>query len=201
MPISEIEGRRAEKTLSEYCARRTNPAIRDQLEIVYRLEGNYAYIAERRPDWMDASIVLDHDVAKFRFVVKDRAWVLFWSDPNSSHAFVWNPILVSSQVEFSSTHCVSAHHGHKWNVDASFAAHADMKSIPTKIATPLHFCADAGRGEKGSKMTKLLIGAGADVKAKDRNGLTALPVASEGDNEEVAKVLREVRPSKRARHP
>ena len=82
MPISEIERRRAEKTLSEYCVRRTNPAIRDQLEIVYRIEGNYAYIAERRPDWMDASIVRDHDVAKFRFVVKDRLWVLYWLDRN-----------------------------------------------------------------------------------------------------------------------
>ncbi len=77
MPISEIERHSAEKILREYCARRTNPAIRDQLEIVYRLEGNYAYISERRPDWMDSSIVRDHDVAKLRFVVKQRTWSLY----------------------------------------------------------------------------------------------------------------------------
>ena len=82
MPISEIERHRAEKVLSEYCTRRTNPAIRDQLEIVYRVEGNCAYVAERRPDWMDATIVRDHDVAKFRFVVKERAWTLYWRDRN-----------------------------------------------------------------------------------------------------------------------
>jgi len=82
MPISEIELRSAEKVLREYCARRTNPAIRDQLEIVYRMEGNYAYISERRPDWMDSSIVRDHDVAKFRFVVKQRTWSLYWRDRN-----------------------------------------------------------------------------------------------------------------------
>lgn len=82
MPISEIERRRAEKVLSEYCARRTNPEVRDQLEIVYRLEGDCACVAERRPDWMNASIVRDHDVAKFRFVMKDRAWTLYWRDRN-----------------------------------------------------------------------------------------------------------------------
>ena len=82
MPISEIERHRAEKVLREYCSQRTDPAIRDQLEIVYRLEGNYAYIAERRPDWMNPSIVHDHDVAKLRFVVKERAWTLYWRDRN-----------------------------------------------------------------------------------------------------------------------
>lgn len=82
MPVSEIERHRAEKVLREYCARRTDPAIRDQLEIVYRLEGNYAYISERRPDWRDPSIVRDHDVARFRFVVKNRAWSLYWRDRN-----------------------------------------------------------------------------------------------------------------------
>ena len=86
MPISEIERHKAERALSEYCARRTDPAIRDQLEIVFRLEGNYAYIAERRPDWRDASIVRDEDVAKFRFVVKQRAWTLYWRDRN----LVWH---------------------------------------------------------------------------------------------------------------
>ena len=82
MPISGIERRKAERTLQDYCERRTNPAVRDKLEVVYRLEGNFAYIAERRPDWLDGSIVRDHDVAKFRFIVKQRAWVLSWRDRN-----------------------------------------------------------------------------------------------------------------------
>ncbi len=82
MPISEIERRKAEKVLGAYCMERTNPAVRDQLEIVYRLEGNYAYISERRPDWRDSSIVRDHDVAKFRFVVNRRVWTLYWLDRN-----------------------------------------------------------------------------------------------------------------------
>lgn len=82
MPISEIERHGAEKILREYCARRTDPALRDQLEIVYRMEGNYVYISERRPDWRDSSVVRDHDVAKFRFVVKQRTWALYWQDRN-----------------------------------------------------------------------------------------------------------------------
>ncbi len=82
MPISEIERRKADKVLGAYCTERTNPAVRAQLEIVYRLEGNYAYISERRPDWRDSSIVRDHDVAKFRFVVNRRVWTLYWLDRN-----------------------------------------------------------------------------------------------------------------------
>ena len=82
MPISEIERHVAEKVLREYCTRRTDPSIRDELEIVFRLEGNEAYISERRPDWRDPSIVRDHEVAKFRFVVKTRTWQLYWRDRN-----------------------------------------------------------------------------------------------------------------------
>jgi len=82
MPISEIERRKAERVLREYCAAKTNPAIRHELEIVYRFEGNCAFISERRPDWRDRSIIRDLDVAKFRFVVKDRAWALYWLDRN-----------------------------------------------------------------------------------------------------------------------
>ncbi len=82
MPISEIERRKAEKVLAAYCGERTNPALRDLLQIVFRLEGNYAYVSERRPHWQDSSIVRDHDIAKFRFVVKRRAWTLYWRDSN-----------------------------------------------------------------------------------------------------------------------
>ncbi len=82
MPISEIERYKAVKALREYCGERTNPAVRDQVEIVYRLEGNVAYVSERRPDWQDPSIVRDHDVAKLRFVVKERAWKLYCRDSN-----------------------------------------------------------------------------------------------------------------------
>lgn len=80
MPISEIDRHKAERTLRNYCAGRTNPAVRDQLEIVYRFDGNFAFIAERRPDWLDESVLRDHDVAKFRFLVKERLWVLYWRD-------------------------------------------------------------------------------------------------------------------------
>ena len=80
MPISEVEQHMAERVLSAYCAGKTDPAIRDKVEIVYRLEGNCAYISERRPNWRDKSVYRDHDVAKFRFMVKDRRWTLFWRD-------------------------------------------------------------------------------------------------------------------------
>ncbi len=82
MPISEIERHKAEKVLAAYCTERTDPAVRDQVEIVFRLEGNYAYVSERRPHWRDSSIVRDHDIAKFRFVVNQRAWTLYWRDSN-----------------------------------------------------------------------------------------------------------------------
>ena len=82
MPINEIERRKALNALRKYCAERTDPSLRDQLEIVHRLEGNDAFISERRPDWQDRSIVRDHDIAKLRFVVSRRVWTLYWRDSN-----------------------------------------------------------------------------------------------------------------------
>jgi hypothetical protein len=82
VPISEIERYRAERTLAAYCDAKSPVAVRDQLQIVYRFEGNTAFVAERRPDWQDPTIIRDHDVAKFRFVVRDRLWSLYWRDRN-----------------------------------------------------------------------------------------------------------------------
>lgn len=88
MPISEIEKHRAEMALRGYCARLTRPEIRHELEIVFRLEGLVAFIAERRPDWSDRSVYRNHDIAKLRFSVATREWSLFWRDRNSKwHRF------------------------------------------------------------------------------------------------------------------
>ncbi len=82
MPISEIENHKAEKVLQKYCADRTKPDLQHLLEIVYRIEGNYAYIAERRPLWDNPTEYRNYDVAKLRFLVKDRLWNLYWLDRN-----------------------------------------------------------------------------------------------------------------------
>lgn len=82
MPISEIEKKRADATLREYCEGKTKPEIRHELEIVYRFDGLFAYVSERRPDWKDKSVYRNHDVAKFRFSVTTREWTLFWRDRN-----------------------------------------------------------------------------------------------------------------------
>ena len=82
MPLTDIERRRAEIALREYCARRTKPHIRHLLEIVYRIDRQFAFVAERRPDWRDHSIIRDHDVAKFRFDMSTREWALYWRDRN-----------------------------------------------------------------------------------------------------------------------
>ena len=82
MPLTDIERGRVEKALREYCARKLRPAIRHKLEIVYRIERQFAYISERRPDWRNRSVYRDHDVAKFRFDMARREWILFWQDRN-----------------------------------------------------------------------------------------------------------------------
>lgn len=80
--MTDIEKRRAEIALRNYCAQRLRPEIRHELESVYRLEKQFAYISERRPDWQDATIRRDHDVAKFRFDMTSRRWALYWRDRN-----------------------------------------------------------------------------------------------------------------------
>lgn len=82
MPMTDIERHRAERALREYCARRLRPEIRHELEIVYRIDGNYAFLSERRPNWRDPSAIRDHDKAKFRFDMTSRQWTLFWLDRN-----------------------------------------------------------------------------------------------------------------------
>ncbi len=82
MPLTESQKSAAEHILQEYCAGRTAPELRDKLEIVYRFEGNCAFIAERRPDWRNPKVSRDEDVAKFRFMVKSQRWVLYWCDSN-----------------------------------------------------------------------------------------------------------------------
>jgi hypothetical protein len=80
--MTDIERGRAEKALREYCARKLRPDIRHELEIVYRIAGRFAILSERRPDWQNRSVYRDHDVAKFRFDMAERKWVLLWRDRN-----------------------------------------------------------------------------------------------------------------------
>ena len=88
MPLSEIEQKKAEFSLAKYCDAKTSQALKSQLEIVFRVEGNFAYISEKRPNLRNPDEVMVHDVAKFRFVVKDRVWVLYWCDSNLNwHVF------------------------------------------------------------------------------------------------------------------
>ena len=74
MPVTGIEKRRGEIALRNECAQRLRPVIRHELESVYRLEKQFAYISERRPDWQDATIRRDHDVAEFRVDMAFRRW-------------------------------------------------------------------------------------------------------------------------------
>ena len=54
-------------------------------------------------------------------------------------------------------------------------------------STPLLEAARYGHED----ITRVLIAAGADIKAKDRDGKTALMLAVQGDHEEVVRVLKQ----------
>lgn len=82
MPLTDIERAAAERALRAYCAQKLRAEVRHEVEIVYRIEGRFAYIAERRPDFRDRAQKRDHDVAKFRFDMTRRSWELFWQDRN-----------------------------------------------------------------------------------------------------------------------
>ena len=79
MPLSELEVALVEKTMTAFVERIRPPvAIRDKLDIGYRLSGQSVEIFEVRPRWDDPQTKMEHPVAKARYVRSRNAWSVYW---------------------------------------------------------------------------------------------------------------------------
>ena len=79
MALSEIEIKRCEKALAVFMERRRPPpAIRSQLDMVYKMSGHSVEIFEVQPHWQDHSKTMKTPVARVTFVRTKNHWKVFW---------------------------------------------------------------------------------------------------------------------------
>lgn len=79
MALSEFETALAEVHLDDYIVKMRPPAaVRDEVDLAYRIEDQSVVIFEVRPHWKDASRKIEEMVAKVTFVRKTRSWKIYW---------------------------------------------------------------------------------------------------------------------------
>lgn len=79
MAFSESELAAHKKEMDGYMAwRRPADALRDMLDLSYRIEGHSIVILSIRPHWQDASVILESSVAKAPLVRTRGDWRVFW---------------------------------------------------------------------------------------------------------------------------
>lgn len=83
MAFSEIELARIEKNMAEFLGRIRPPAhIRDQLDFIYRVEGQSIEIFEVRPQWGNPKEKTEQPFAKATFVKSQGIWKVYWRRAN-----------------------------------------------------------------------------------------------------------------------
>lgn len=87
MQISEVERRRAEKLITEYCEQRVPVYARHQVQMLYKRRGDLSTLFEQRPYWLDESQNVDTDIARISYDDKNREWRLQYRDRNER----WQP--------------------------------------------------------------------------------------------------------------
>lgn len=82
MALSDIELKRIEKVVGEFCRRRSPDEFKDKLSIGYKMAGHEVLIYERRPKWDDPQNFIELPVAKLRYTRTTNVWHLYWQRAN-----------------------------------------------------------------------------------------------------------------------
>lgn len=79
MAFSELERKRIEKTVGRFIeTHRPPPAIRSQLDLKFRLQGQSVELFEIRPVWDNPSQKMESPVAKATYVKAQNIWKVYW---------------------------------------------------------------------------------------------------------------------------
>lgn len=78
MAFSELDLKRIERIVGEFCRRRSPPELHDRVRIEYRVHRHEVLIYETRPAYREPSRWMEHGIAKLRFVRPAGEWRLFW---------------------------------------------------------------------------------------------------------------------------
>ena len=68
MSFSELELKRIDRTVGNFCRRHSPVEHREHLRTEYRLSGHEVLIYEMRPAFREPSQWIEHGIAKMRFV-------------------------------------------------------------------------------------------------------------------------------------
>lgn len=90
MAFSDEQLRSIRHVVLEFCEGRVPLQFRDQVRLVYDIEGYNIIIRESRPGYRDPSQWIVTDVAKIRYVSKSNEWKLYWKRA-SSKWWPYNP--------------------------------------------------------------------------------------------------------------
>lgn len=78
MAFSQEQLRSIRDVVRDFCESRVPLQVRDQVCLLYAIEGHSVIIRESRPDWGDPTNWIEMDVAKLRYVPKSNEWKLYW---------------------------------------------------------------------------------------------------------------------------
>ena len=78
MAFSELELRRIEQTVGEFCRKRSPVHLKDKLRLEYSVKGHEVVIFERRPKWDNPKEWIQSLVARLKFIRSANKWWLYW---------------------------------------------------------------------------------------------------------------------------
>ena len=78
MAFSEIELKRIDKLIGEYCRKLVPPEHRNKLRYDIRIKGHNVFLFEDRPRWDNPDEWLALDFAKLRYIRSQNMWKLYW---------------------------------------------------------------------------------------------------------------------------
>jgi hypothetical protein len=78
MAFSKEQLKTIRREVGGLCERRVPEHFRDQVRLVYAIEGYNVYIRETRPGILDLSKWTNLDIAKLRYTKASDEWRLYW---------------------------------------------------------------------------------------------------------------------------
>jgi hypothetical protein len=78
MAFSELELKRIEQTIGDFCRKRSPAHLKDKLRLEYAVKGYEVVMFERRPRWDNKNEWTESSVAKLKFIRSANKWRLYW---------------------------------------------------------------------------------------------------------------------------
>ncbi len=91
--------------------RPTEAGVRMKLDFGYSWDGQTVLIFEIRPKWDDPSIILQHEVAKLRYIKTSKVWKVYWLRGSGN-----------------------------WELYKPLSEHSNLKSVLAEIENDKHHC-------------------------------------------------------------